>query len=377
MSHTTLSFHSSILYNRFDAPLPSSMLTPHSEMSSTPHLNVDVRRLCPTLSLIVRVLRPHPYAAGWLLGSVSGVAYSIITICMRPQSFAALQEQLDILKSDVYHYFRRGEPPNDPGVWALAIFLDLDSFIELVRYIKEMWYIARLSHPAVPSTNWLDTEGHIRDVEQAFDNAVLCDVATHFFDDHDEPDDVGAFLRGCYQGRPGRYGSFDVFQDLVSSARSYDQIEAHDPIAAAYSSLFANHVGQMSQFLVSSTYSSPFENPIGQMSHFPVSAASIPAMQYEPHETSTRMIAYDGPISPRHFSIPYTGWHVPVGECAFCLESFQDQDRGALVVARCTARHVFHSMCLGNWVNHAGMENSNRCPLDREILCAPRRVRDL
>ena len=69
------------------------------------------------------------------------------------------------------------------------------------------------------------------------------------------------------------------------------------------------------------------------------------------------------------FSFPYCG--PTEGICLVCMEELSTTD-SKLVVAKCTARHMFHDNCLDYWVNYSAMKNANLCPHDREQICDSR-----
>jgi hypothetical protein len=78
-----------------------------------------------------------------------------------------------------------------------------------------------------------------------------------------------------------------------------------------------------------------------------------------------------GPRIPFYeYSVLYGHFDPPCGECPICCFEFVANEE--LVSAKRTAAHVFHKECLGSWANDTAMESTNRCPLDREVLCVGR-----
>lgn len=83
-------------------------------------------------------------------------------------------------------------------------------------------------------------------------------------------------------------------------------------------------------------------------------------------------------MPPQDFSFP-TLLFSPGQNCGIYFEPRENEssgigksawgeELGALVQARCTARHVFHEGCLEGGMNLSGMKNNNTCPLDRGMF---------
>jgi hypothetical protein len=103
--------------------------------------------------------------------------------------------------------------------------------------------------------------------------------------------------------------------------------------------------------------------------------ATPPSIQYIPDDTPTEYMVVGPKVPLDQFCTPYIDTFPPDGLCVICCYDFTDPDKKdrALVLARCMAKHPFHEDCLDEWVNHSAMENTNRCPYGREMLCEGRK----
>lgn len=107
-------------------------------------------------------------------------------------------------------------------------------------------------------------------------------------------------------------------------------------------------------------------------SRVPTNEFTSPFVELIPDLTPTEYES-SGPRVPVHeFSTPYPGSINPDETCAICCFEFKETRHKRLVRSKCSAEHVFHEECLDRWVNDSAMENANRCPADREVICRRR-----
>ncbi|KAF1994914.1 hypothetical protein P154DRAFT_567026 [Amniculicola lignicola CBS 123094] len=100
--------------------------------------------------------------------------------------------------------------------------------------------------------------------------------------------------------------------------------------------------------------------------------ATHSSLQFEPDDSATEFHPIGRPIPLSHFSSPYPRQTPPTDPCPICHIDLTKCRVEELVVANCTAGHVFHGECLGGWINDSAMLNANTCPLDREEICEGR-----
>jgi hypothetical protein len=97
-----------------------------------------------------------------------------------------------------------------------------------------------------------------------------------------------------------------------------------------------------------------------------------PFVQYTPDDTPLEYVPGGPRIPLSAFSVPFQESQPLDAVCAFCYDDFTETSDQAIVLARCRAAHPFHGECLDRSVNEGAMANSNRCPIDRDILCVGR-----
>ncbi|KAH7067479.1 hypothetical protein BKA63DRAFT_118331 [Paraphoma chrysanthemicola] len=279
---------------------------------------IDLQQSFPSLFRALAGLKHDPYEAGWLLGCVNDVAHCFIVAHARSSNPHGVNNPLSSAHEYAVAYLRDfGSSGGPESSVSFASLIDVDELITVVGVI----------HAAQALTNWSWTmpftpvNGESR-VRAAIDGMEYRFVALLY----------QAVIDFVFEGDAERM-EIALLDWGWSDARETDY-ELYDD-------------GNTTNSLV----------------------------QFDPDDTPMEYIVVGPKVPSDMFCFPYTHSSPPEGACVICCYLFIDPEvvQEPLVLARCRARHKFHMNCLDEWVNGSSMENANRCPHDREVLCERRK----
>ncbi|KAF2678600.1 hypothetical protein K458DRAFT_423041 [Lentithecium fluviatile CBS 122367] len=339
----------------------------HPTMTSIASIHTSLPHLCPNLCATISQIYSQPHDAGWLLGCISNIAFCFIEALFHSKSLShhqtstKLQDGLDTLNAHAYQYLQDVRPIQLPFAGQYNTLIDLDELVALVRRIYIRWVIARLVGTAAPSIR-VDTDAQIEKVDTLFGKTLYTAMIERLYGGGTEHDDCREFEVGWLEGKSRHANVFGLWLDLIPFACDCGDDDNAD-LTGGGSAVPPEEDIDVAPFTATST-THPRPGPV--------------PVQYQLDDTATELRPTGPPISPHHYSFPLL-LTIPSsldGDCGICLEALslgqKGLELGLPVLARCEARHAFHNGCLGKWVNGSAMKNSNRCPLDREVICEAR-----
>jgi hypothetical protein len=313
---------------------------------------VDLQAHFPSLFVALDYLKEDPYEAGWLLGNISDVALVFITrLVLGISNDDDAVHRAYICSQYLQASSTSQENPGQPPV-------EVEELISVVRLMCATHSLTdTLRRPSfVPVNVSLGQQELVGMLDNTFDALLYAAVLEYLFRGSEQSAKVQVVNWGWDDGMSV---SISLEHCSLTSIVAREIVNGPTDIALNFHDAPVQSVSRTAQ-----------ETGVIRSESF-LNITSMPA-QYEPDDTKLEYVPTGPRVSLDTFCTSYEDLLIPGDPCGVCSENFLESEYDVMVRARCNARHLFHKDCLDAWVNESAMDNANKCPLDREVICGAR-----